>query len=65
MWESRLSGSVRGRRTTAGMEKIMWHRRESRRRTEKTNIFLQPWEAPAYSKSEEGEKLGRREVGRL
>jgi hypothetical protein len=32
------------------MEKILWHRRESRRKTEKTNIFLQPWEASAYSK---------------
>jgi len=31
------------------MEKILWHRRESRRETEKTNIFLQPREAPAYS----------------
>jgi len=51
MWESRLSGSVRGRRATEGMEKILWHRRESRRKTEKTNIFLQPREAPAYSKS--------------
>jgi hypothetical protein len=50
MWESRLSGSVRGRRATEGMEKILWHRRESRRKTEKTNIFLQPREAPAYSK---------------
>jgi hypothetical protein len=50
MWKSRLSGSVRGRRATEGMEKILWHRRESRRKTEKTNIFLQPREAPAYSK---------------
>jgi len=33
------------------MEEILWHRRESRRKTEKTNIFLQPREAPAYSKS--------------
>jgi hypothetical protein len=32
------------------MEEILWHRRESRRQTEKTNIFLQPREAPAYSK---------------
>jgi hypothetical protein len=51
MWESCLSGSVRGRRANEGMEKILWHRRESRRKTEKTNIFLQPREAPAYSKS--------------
>jgi hypothetical protein len=49
--EGRLSGSVRGRRATEGMEKILWHRRESRRKTEKTNIFLQPREAPAYSKN--------------
>ena len=59
MWESRLSGSVRGRRATEGMEKILWHRRESRRKTEKTNIFLQPREAPAYSKmiDERGGKM--------
>jgi hypothetical protein len=35
------------------MEKILWHRRESRRKTEKTNIFLQPREAPAYSNIKE------------
>jgi len=34
----------------------LWHRRESRRKTEKTNIFLQPWEASAYSKGCEGGK---------
>ena len=39
--------------------KIEWHRRESRRKTEKTNVFLQPREAPAYSKKKEVEKLGR------
>jgi hypothetical protein len=38
------------------MEKMLWHRRESRRITEKTNIFLQPLEASAYSKSWENEK---------
>jgi len=38
------------------MEKILWHRRESRRKTEKTNIFLLPWEVPAYSKRYEGEE---------
>ena len=53
MWESCLSGSVRGMSATEGMEKILWHRRESRRITEKTNIFLQPREAPAYSKNAE------------
>jgi hypothetical protein len=37
------------------MEEILWHRRESRRETEKTNVFLQPWQAPAYSKRKEGE----------
>jgi hypothetical protein len=39
-----------GQESNWGMEKILWHRRESRRKTEKTNIFLQPREAPAYSK---------------
>ena len=38
-----------GQESNWGMEKILWHRRESRRETEKTNIFLQPREAPAYS----------------
>lgn len=40
------------------MEEILWHRRESRRKTEKTNVFLQPWQAPAYSKGWEEEKVG-------
>ena len=59
LWESCLSGSVRGGRKTAGMEKekMLWHRSESRRQTEKTNIFLQPCEAPAYSKRSKGEKM--------
>ena len=39
-----------GQENNWGMEKILWHRRESRRKTEKTNIFLQPREASAYSK---------------
>jgi len=47
------------------MEKILWHRRESRRKTEKTNVFLQPWKAPAYSKSREARKLGSREARKL
>ena len=38
-----------GQESNWGMEKILWHHRESRRETEKTNIFLQPREAPAYS----------------
>ena len=41
-----------GQESNWGMEKILWHRRESRRETEKTNIFLQPREAPAYSNVE-------------
>ena len=45
-----------GQENNRGMEKILWHRRESRRKTEKTNIFLQPWEASAYSKSSEDGK---------
>jgi hypothetical protein len=39
-----------GQENNWGMEEILWHRRESRRQTEKTNFFLQPREAPAYSK---------------
>jgi hypothetical protein len=47
------------------MEEILWHRRESRRQTEKTNIFLQPREAPAYSKGWEAYRLESSEAGRL
>jgi hypothetical protein len=32
---------------------IMWHRRETRRQTEKTNLILQPGESPTYSHSSE------------
>jgi len=39
-WESRLSGSERGWSATRVMEEILWHRRESRRQTENTNLFL-------------------------
>jgi hypothetical protein len=49
VWEIRLSGSVRGRGTTEGMAEILWHRRETRRQTEKTNVSLKPREAPVYS----------------
>ncbi len=31
------------------MDEIMWHRRESRRKTEKTNFVLQLRKAPIYS----------------
>jgi hypothetical protein len=48
-WESRLSGSARGWSATRVMEEILWHRRESRRPTENTNLFLSPEESPAYS----------------
>jgi hypothetical protein len=46
-----------GQESNCGMEQILWHRRESRRQTEKTNMFLQPWKAPAYSKSQEAGRL--------
>jgi hypothetical protein len=51
MWESRLSGSVRGGVTTQAKGEILWHRRETRRQTAKTNFILRPGEFPAYSKS--------------
>jgi hypothetical protein len=41
---------LRGAGVNRSMDEILWHRRESRRRTEKTNIVLQLWETPAYSK---------------
>jgi hypothetical protein len=31
------------------MDEMVWHRRETRRQTEKTNLILQPGESPAYS----------------
>ncbi len=33
------------------MDEILWHRRETRRQTEKTNLILQPGKSPAYSNS--------------
>jgi hypothetical protein len=50
MWASRLSGSVRDRGTTRAMGDIMWHRRETRRQTEKTNFALTLGESSVYSK---------------
>jgi hypothetical protein len=38
VWEIRLSGSVRGWGTTAGMAKILWHRRETRRKLRKQTL---------------------------
>ena len=48
-WEIRLSGSVRGWVTTQIMGEILWHRRETRRQTEKTNFILTSGKFPAYS----------------
>ena len=39
-----------GQEYNCDMDEILWHRRESRRKTEKTNFILQSREAPAYSK---------------
>jgi hypothetical protein len=50
MWESRLSGSARGRVATRTTGEIMWHRRETRRLTENTNFALPSGECPVYSK---------------
>ena len=50
MWESCLSGSERGRVSTCAMGEILWHRRETRRQTEKTNFALSRWECLSYSK---------------
>ena len=52
-WESRLSGSARGRVATRAMGEILWHRRETRRPTENTNFALQSGERPVYSKPRE------------
>ena len=39
-----------GSGTTRAMGEILWHRRETRRKTEKTNVALQLGECPVYSK---------------
>ena len=36
------------------MDEIMWHRRESRRPTENTNVILESWESPVYSQNQKG-----------
>ena len=38
-----------GRECNGDMEEILWHRRETRRKTEKTNFSLKPRKAPVYS----------------
>ena len=40
-----------GRECNGDMEEILWHRRETRRQTEKTNLLLQSLESPVYSKT--------------
>ena len=42
-----------GLESNFGMDEILWHRRETRRQTEKTNLILQPGKSPAYSNSPE------------
>ena len=59
-WESRLSGSERGWSATLDMDEILWHRRETRRQTENTNIILCRGESPAYSKPESAWSVRRR-----
>jgi len=44
-----MSGSARGRVATRTTGAIMWHRRETRRQTEKTNIALPSGKCPVYS----------------
>lgn len=39
-----------GSECNSGTDEILWHRWEIRRKTEKTNLILSPWEAPDYSK---------------
>jgi len=56
-WESRLSGSERDRVTTRAMGEILWHRRETRRKTENTNVALRSGECPVYSKKKPESKI--------
>ena len=65
-WESRLSGSVRDRVSTRAMGEILWHRRKTRRKTEKTNFALKLGECPIYSKRArrmEFDELSNRVIG--
>ena len=49
MWESRLSGSERGRRTT--MERMRYRTPlEDQMVANYNNTQTEPWEPPAYSK---------------
>jgi len=43
----------------------MWHRRETRRQTEKTNIALPSGECPVYSKPRHRKRLLARRFGPL
>ena len=56
-WEIRLSGSERDRVTTRAMGEILWHRRETRRKTENTNVALRSGECPVYSKKKPESKI--------
>ena len=47
--ESRKHGSGRGAGANGCMDEILWHRRETRRKTEKTNLILQHLKKPVYS----------------
>ena len=52
-----------GQEFNCDMVEILWHRRESRRQTEKTNFDLQSREAPAYSKTRESDQQGIIKIG--
>jgi hypothetical protein len=42
------------------MVEILWHRRETRRQTENTNVNLERWEEPIYSTSTTQDEAKRR-----
>jgi len=43
-----------GREFNGDMEEILWHGRETRRQTEKTNLLLQSLETPVYESQTNG-----------
>ena len=48
-----LVRSERGWRATLDMDEKLWHRRETGRQTENTNVILYRGESPAYSNAVE------------
>ncbi len=51
MWTETLSGQGKIGGRNCDMDEISWHRRKSRCQKEKTNLVLESWKSPVYSKN--------------